>query len=158
FLALKAEDARRAAATFGAPVPLVLMNSFATRAATLAEVEARRRFGLAQDDLLTFDQTISLRLDPKGALFLELGEPGYYAPGHGDFFACIRASGVLANLMKRGVEVILFSNVDNLGATVEPTLIGHHILSRAAMSAEVTMKRRTASGAWDKGGAPALID
>src|SRR5262245_47250668 len=34
FLALKAEDARRANERWGAPVPLVLMNSFATEEAT----------------------------------------------------------------------------------------------------------------------------
>src|SRR5207247_1139881 len=36
--------------------------------------------------------------------------------------------------------------------------IGHHLESGADMTAEVTEKRRTASGQWDKGGAPCLVD
>jgi len=51
----------------------------------------------------------------------------------------------------------LFSNVDNLGATVEPIIIGQHLALGAELSAEVTAKRRTASGDWDKGGSPAKV-
>ncbi|MEO1339325.1 MAG: UTP--glucose-1-phosphate uridylyltransferase, partial [Myxococcota bacterium] len=86
------------------------------------------------------------------------GRPSYHAPGHGDFFRAIRVCGVLEKLQNRGIKYLLFSNVDNLGATVEPLVIGLHIRSGRAMTAEVTQKQRTASGAWDKGGAPALVD
>jgi UTP--glucose-1-phosphate uridylyltransferase len=158
FIALKAEDVRRTRDRFGAPVPLVLMNSFATEEATLAHLDAGRGFGLDPSDLLSFNQSIAVRLNPDGSLFIgDDGRPSLYAPGHGDFFRCIRASGVLGTLIQRGVEVVLFSNVDNLGATVDPVVIGHHLLLRAQMSAEVTAKRRTASGEWDKGGAPAKL-
>ncbi|MFO0722313.1 MAG: UTP--glucose-1-phosphate uridylyltransferase [Myxococcota bacterium] len=159
FIALKAEDTKKAAQRYGAPVPLVLMNSFATERASLDHVAAHGRFGLAERDLLSFAQSISLRLTHEAALFIgKDGLPSYYAPGHGDFFAGIRASGVLANLLGRGVRTILFSNVDNLGATVDPAVIGYHLRSGAEMSAEVTAKRKTASGEWDKGGAPAIVD
>jgi UTP--glucose-1-phosphate uridylyltransferase len=150
FVQLKLDDAQRAARKFGRPLPFVLMNSFATEAATAAH--------LAGEDTLAFSQTISIRMNPDGSLFIgDDGLPSYHAPGHGDFFGSIRSSGVLAELMRRGVESILFSNVDNLGATVDPTLLGHHLLSGKAMTVEVTEKRRTASGAWDKGGAPAKV-
>ena len=159
FIALKAEDVRRAGARFGRPVPLVLMNSFATAEATARHVAEHDRFGLGEAGLLAFDQTISIRMDPDGGLFIgDDGQPSYHAPGHGDFFACIRRSGVLDQLRSRGVRVLLFSNVDNLGATVDPVVIGHHLRSGATMTCEVTEKRRTASGAWDKGGAPALLE
>jgi UTP--glucose-1-phosphate uridylyltransferase len=158
FIALKADDVKRAAARYGARVPLVLMNSFSTDPGTRAHVEAHGGFGLASDDLLTFHQSISMRLTPEHELFVGAdGKPSYYAPGHGDFFRCIQASGVLATLRARGVETILFSNVDNLGATVDPLVLGHHLALDVDMSAEVTAKRRTASGEWDKGGAPAVV-
>ena len=159
FLALKGEDARRAATKFGKSVPLVLMNSFATQGATRNHTAEHERFGLAEDDVLEFEQSISIRMNPDGSLFItDEGQPSYHAPGHGDFFACIRRSGVLKTLMDRGIKYLLFSNVDNLGATINPTIVGRHILSGCEMSAEVTQKQRTASGAWDKGGAPALVD
>lgn len=159
FLALKAEDVRRAAEHYGQPIPLVLMNSFATSEATMADFETHRRHGLDRRQLLDFDQSISVRLNPDGSLFIGAdGRPSYHAPGHGDFFRCLRRSGVLATLRARGVTTVLFSNVDNLGATIDPTILGHHLTSGAAMSAEVTAKQRTASGAWDKGGAPCRAD
>lgn len=158
FIALKARDVRRAHERYGRPVPLVLMNSFATDAATWDHVNACDRFGLADDDLLSFTQSISVRLDESLGLFIgDDALPSYHAPGHGDFFSCIRRSGVLESLRRRGVRTLLFSNVDNLGATVDPAVIGHHILGKKPMTAEVTEKRRTASGAWDKGGAPARV-
>lgn len=159
FIALKARDVRRAHDAYGCAIPLVLMNSFATDEATRAHVDANERFGLAEEDLLYFTQTISVRLNEDLSLFIgDDGEPSYHAPGHGDFFGCIRSSGVLEKLRDRGVKYLLFSNVDNLGATIDPTVIGHHVLSSCPMTAEVTEKRRTASGAWDKGGAPAHVD
>lgn len=159
FIALKAEDVKRASERYGAPLPLVLMNSFATHDKTMVEAKAHSDFGLPEGDLLSFTQSISVRLTPEGELYVGADDkPSYHAPGHGDFFRCIRRSGVLQQLLDRGVEYILFSNVDNLGATVEPAVLGHHIQSKKAMTAELTEKRRTASGGWDKGGAAVTVD
>ena len=159
FIALKARDVSRAAERFGAPIPLVLMNSFATEDETRRHIDDHDGFGLAADDLLQFHQSISVRLTEGGDLFIaDDGRPSYHAPGHGDFFRAIRVSGTLERLRERGVSYLMFSNVDNLGATIDPLVIGHHIHSGKAMTAEVTQKRRTASGAWDKGGAPAVVD
>lgn len=159
FISLKAKDALHARARFGAPVPLVLMNSFATHASTLEHAAARGDFGLAQGDLLFFQQSVSIRMNEDGSLFIgDDGAPSYHAPGHGDFFRAIRRSGVLGQLRSRGVEHLLFSNVDNLGATIDPVIVGHHLAGGRPMTAEVTLKQRTASGAWDKGGAPAVVD
>lgn len=159
FLALKGEDALRAGRQFGKPVPLVFMNSFATQAKTQEHLAEHKHFGLAQTDMLEFTQSISLRMNPDGSLFIaDNGKPSYHAPGHGDFFRCIRNSGILKLLLDRGVKFVLFSNVDNLGATISPAIIGQHILSGGEMTLEVTKKQRTASGAWDKGGAPAQVN
>jgi UTP--glucose-1-phosphate uridylyltransferase len=158
FLALKAEDSIRAGAAFGRGVPFILMNSFATEAATMQHLAERDFLGLAAEDLLSFSQTISLRLRPDGTVFVDdRGAPSYYAPGHGDFFPCLRKSGLLAHLRARGVQTIWFSNVDNLGATIDPTILGAHLAHGADISVEVTAKRRGPNGAWDKGGAPARV-
>ena len=159
FLGLKARDVARAAARFGRTPPLVLMNSFATDAATTAHLHGHGRWGLAPEDILTFCQSISIRLTPHGELFVDgRGQPSYYAPGHGDFFRSIRESGVLARLRERGVRHLCFSNVDNLGATLDPVLIGHHVEQGWEMTLELTERRRDAGGAWDAGGAPVLVD
>ncbi len=159
FLSLKANDVLRAARRFSAPVPFVLMNSFATHEATLAHVAKKDRFGFNQSDLMSFQQSVSIRMNEDGSLFIgDDGKPSYHAPGHGDFFRAIRRSGVLETLRSRGVEYLLFSNVDNLGATVDPVIVGYHVAQDRPMTAEITQKQRTASGAWDKGGAPAIAN
>jgi len=159
FLALKIEDVRRARERFGRPLPFVTMNSFATAEATEAHLKEHDRFGLSEHEVLTFEQTIAVRLTPDGELFTDgRGQVSYYAPGHGDFFPCIRSSGVLKALRERGVQHILFSNVDNLGATIDPVVLGHHLRLGTTMTVEVTEKRKNAQGQWDKGGAPALVD
>ena len=157
FLQLKAEDVRHSQDDLGAAIPFVMMNSFATREATLTHFQDNHFFGLSEDDIYSYEQSISLRMNPDGTLYLdEKGTPSYHSPGHGDFFAGLRASGVMSALRDRGCKYILFSNVDNLGATIEPAIIGNHIASACSMTAELTERRKNSQGVWDKGGAPAL--
>ena len=159
FLKLKAEDVAHACKQYKTDIPFVLMNSFATKEATEQHFEEHQHFGLSTEDIYMFEQSISLRMNPDGSLFIgEDDKPSYHSPGHGDFFSGLKSSGVLAQLRNRGCKYILFSNVDNLGATIEPAIIGQHIASGAGMSAELTQRQRNAAGQLDKGGAPAIAD
>jgi len=152
FLEWKLLDAARAAQVVGAPVPFVVMNSFQTDAPTRAWFEERGGDGLP--DPIFFSQFISLRLRPDGSLFLDReGRPSPYGPGHGDFAFALRASGTLERLRERGVRLLALSNVDNLGARVDPAVLGLHRLRGRAMTAEVADKREG-----DAGGAPARLD
>lgn len=159
FLALKAEDARLAAAQLGGTVPLVLLNSFSTASLTRAHFEENSNFGLRKEDIVYINQTISVRLDLDGNPFFGAdGAPRYYAPGHGEFFDVLIASGAREHLLSRGVKWFTFSNVDNLGATLDPVIIGKHILSQKDMTVEVIEKRRNPQGQFDVGGSPVLLD
>lgn len=142
FLEWKLRDAAEAG------VPFAVMNSFATDAATRAFVEER---DLPEPLWLT--QSVLLRLTPHGELFEEEGMPSPYAPGHGDFLPSIRRSGLLTQLRARGVRTLMLSNVDNLGARVDPLVIGAHLRAGTPLTAEVTRKR-----AGDVGGAPVRVD
>jgi UTP--glucose-1-phosphate uridylyltransferase len=125
------------------------MNSFATDDAT-REFVAR----LDVPEPMFFAQSVSLRLNEDGSLFVDDdGTAAPYAPGHGDFVHSIRRSGTLAALRDRGVRYVLLSNVDNLGARVDPRVVGEHVVRGRPMTAEVTRKN-----AGDAGGAPALVD
>jgi UTP--glucose-1-phosphate uridylyltransferase len=67
----------------------------------------------------------------------------YAAPGHGDTLRRARDSGVVDALAARGVEHVLVSNVDNLGATLDPAVLGAHldaVDAGAAMSVEVVLR------------------
>jgi UTP--glucose-1-phosphate uridylyltransferase len=132
----------------GMSVPVALMTSFATDAAIREHVVER---GLGEP--LVFNQFVSLRLDEAGELFrAENGRPSLYAPGHGDLFEAMRRSGTLATLRDRGVRVVTVSNVDNLGARVDPVVVGAHLAAGQPLTCEVARKEG------DMGGAPVRVD
>jgi UTP--glucose-1-phosphate uridylyltransferase len=109
----------------GAPIPLLLMNSFATRDDTLAALE--RYPELALDGLpLDFVQGKVPKLLADGFEPVSW-EPDpaleWAPPGHGDVFTSLATSGTLDTLVERGYEYLFMSNSDNLGAVLEPRIL-----------------------------------
>jgi UTP--glucose-1-phosphate uridylyltransferase len=108
-----------------AAIPLLFMNSFATRDDTL---EALKRYPELEIEGLPLDfvqgkvpklladsfEPVSWDADPA----LE-----WAPPGHGDVFASLATSGVLTTLLERGYEYLFISNSDNLGAVLEPRIL-----------------------------------
>jgi len=153
FLALCVEDVLRAEQRTGGKVPLYLMNSFATDAATREHFDLHEQFGAEPERIHHFQQFVSLRMQPDGQLFrLQNGEISPYGPGHGDFPAAMRRSGCLQQFLRDGGRYLLVKNVDNLGARVDPAILGHHIQSGRSMTVELAPK-------WpeDQGGSPFLL-
>lgn len=151
FLDLKVADLARLAARTAGRVPCYLMTSFATDDAVraLAASMATERVPIE-----TFAQGISLRVTGDGAPFIEAdGSASPYAPGHGDLTFALRESGVMRRFREAGGEILAMSNVDNLGATLDPAIVGLHLERGAKITAEVVRKE-----AGDKGGAPARVD
>lgn len=129
-------------------VPIALMTSFATDD-TIREHVADRKLGSPT----VFSQFVSLRLEPGGELFREAdGRVSLYSPGHGDLFRALRRSGVLDAFRAQGVRTVTVSNVDNLGARVDPVVVGAHRAGRRPMTSEVARKEG------DAGGAPVRVD
>lgn len=130
-------------------VDLTLMTSFATDGA-IRDALAR----MARPAVSIAAQFASLRLRPDGSLFRDAeGAPSLYATGHGDLPDALRAAGVLARLRARGVRTVLMSNVDNVGATVDPVLFAMHQASAARISVELVAKVKG-----DRGGLPVSVD
>jgi UTP--glucose-1-phosphate uridylyltransferase len=108
----------------GARLPLVLMNSFSTRDASL-EALARHE-GVEVDVPLDFVQN---KVPKLLADELEPAEwpddPGleWAPPGHGDLYAALVTSGLLDELLGRGYRWAFVSNADNLGAVLEPRIL-----------------------------------
>jgi UTP--glucose-1-phosphate uridylyltransferase len=148
FLEAKLGQTARLEDALGCAIPVALMTSFATDDAIRAQVVER---GLGAP--LVFHQFVSLRLDKSGDLFRDAdGDPSLYAPGHGDLFRALRLSGALDDLRGRGVRVVIVSNVDNLGARVDPVVVGAHCLDGRPLTCEVARKEG------DMGGAPVRVD
>jgi len=123
----------------GAQVPLLLMNSFATREDTLAALERYpdlKRDGLPLDFVqgkvpkLLADslEPVSWPDDPA----LE-----WAPPGHGDVFTSLATSGMLDTLLEQGYEYLFLSNSDNLGAALEPRILDWFARERPPFLSEV---------------------
>jgi UTP--glucose-1-phosphate uridylyltransferase len=108
-----------------ARIPLLLMDSFATRDDTLEALERYAELkleGLPLDfmqgkvpKLLTDGfEPASWEADPK----LE-----WAPPGHGDVFTSLASSGMLDTLLEQGYEHVFLSNSDNLGAVLDPRIL-----------------------------------
>jgi UTP--glucose-1-phosphate uridylyltransferase len=109
----------------GAQVPLLLMNSFATRDDTLAALE--RYPELAVDGLpLDFLQGKVPKLLEDGYEPVEWpADPAleWAPPGHGDVYTALAGSGMLGELLERGYRYLFLSNSDNLGAVLDPRIL-----------------------------------
>lgn len=123
-------------------IDTTLMTSFATDEAL--------RDALAEAPVHFASQFISLRLNPDGSLFHDAdGALSPHAPGHGDLPAALRLSGTLDRLRAAGVRTVLISNVDNVGATLDPVLAALHRELGGTITVELVVKR-----AGDRGGIP----
>lgn len=132
---------------------LLLMNSFATDEKTEQHLEDINYLGHDSSKVHRFNQNISIRLTPSGALFHDAdGSVSLYAPGHGDLPTSIRR-GALQNFLGEGGKYLLMSNVDNVLANLDPLVIGAHIDSEAQMTVECV---QTKPGY--KGGMVARVD
>ncbi len=130
--------------------PLWLMTSLATDARLQAAIRDRR----STVDVATFEQDAALRLTPEGHIWLDQqGAPSIYATGHGDLASALTRSGLLDDFIQRGGRSIWISNIDNVGATVDALVLGHHIDAAKALTVELVDAR-----AGDRGGRPVLLD
>lgn len=152
FLDLKHADVRDTAARLGVSIPTYVMTSFATHDRIVQQVRDEK---LERDDakIVCFPQMVSVRLTTDGALFHEDGGVSPYATGHGDLTFALRRAGILGRFRRGGGKLLFMSNVDNLGATLDPAIIGAHLARGAKITAEVVRK-----DPGDKGGAPARVD
>ena len=108
----------------GARIPLVLMNSFATREDSLAAL--RRHDGIEADVPLDFVQNRvpKIRADDLMPVQWPANPDQEWAPpGHGDLYPALVASGMLERLVERGYRFAFVSNADNLGATLDPRIL-----------------------------------
>ena len=123
----------------GAKIPLLLMNSFATRDDTLAALEAYP--DLALEGLpLDFVQgkVPKLLADSLEPVTWEADPSLEWAPpGHGDVFTSLATSGMLDTLLERAYEYLFLSNSDNLGAVLEPRILTWFAREELPFAAEV---------------------
>ena len=140
FLDLLAEFVRGFRERTGVPLPVLFMNSFATREDTLRALE---HHDLAVDGLpLDFVQHRFPRIRARDGL--PFGDPdareAWAPPGHGNLYAALQGSGLLELLGGRGIRWVFVSNADNLGASPDPAILGWMACGGYEFVMEVTRK------------------
>jgi UTP--glucose-1-phosphate uridylyltransferase len=123
---------------FDARVPLVLMNSFATRDASLAAL--KRYDELPGEVPLDFVQNKEPKLRVEDLMPVEWPpnpDLEWCPPGHGDIYTALVTSGMLESLLEHGYEYAFVSNSDNLGAVLAPRILAWFASERAPFLMEV---------------------
>ncbi len=139
FLDLRRAEMRAVERRYGVAPALWLMTSHSTDAGI------RQALGddLDGQSIATFTQHLSLRVTPKGDVFFDKsGKPSEHAPGHGDLPDALRESGLLSAFVQRGGQVILMTNIDNMGGTLDSG--GHRLSPHERQSRDRRGRRQAA--------------
>jgi UTP--glucose-1-phosphate uridylyltransferase len=122
-----------------AGAPLILMNSFNTREETLRALQEYPELQgqevpldfvqhkvpkVRKDDLCPVHWPQDRRLE-------------WCPPGHGDIYAALMTSGALEAMLQHGYEYAFVSNADNLGAVLEPRILGYFVRQELPFMMEV---------------------
>jgi UTP--glucose-1-phosphate uridylyltransferase len=128
---------------YGARLPLIFLDSFNTRDATLEALQAYPT--LAVDgiplDMMQSEEPKLLQSDLSPATWPANPDLEWCPPGHGDLYPTLLDSGLLDLLIDKGFRYASASNGDNLGVAPSPVLAGWFARTGAPFAAEIT--RRT---------------
>jgi UTP--glucose-1-phosphate uridylyltransferase len=123
----------------GADIPLIFMDSFATRDDTLAALERYPELELEEIPIDFLQGKVpKLSADDLEPLGWE-DDPAleWAPPGHGDVYTSLTTSGLLDTLLERDYEYVFVSNSDNLGAVLEPRILTWFAREELPFAAEV---------------------
>ncbi len=149
FLDLTARQVLAVRSRCGSTIPLILMNSVHT--ANASEDILSRYPDLAHPVLPSgflqnrVPKILASDLAPAGGSGNDLA---WCPPGHGDLYTAIAASGLLERLLDQAIEYAFVSNADNLGAVLDPGILGFMV----AQGHDFVMEAADRSTADRKGG------
>lgn len=138
FLDLTAKQVISMREKYGQKVKFMLMNSFSTSEDTLNFFK-KNYPDLAAEDGLEMLQNKVPKLDAttfEPAVSASNKDNEWCPPGHGDLYAALVGSGRLDELLKAGYKYMFVSNSDNLGATLDLSILAHFATSKAPFMME----------------------
>lgn len=143
FLDIISKQILRVRSEFNAMVPLLFMNSERTRRDTLPVL--KKYPSLVHKDIpLDFIQSRVPKIREKDfapVTYLPDPELEWNPPGHGDIYYSLYLSKCLDTLLSSGYRYAFISNADNLGAELDPAILGYFISHNCSFLMEVA--RRT---------------
>lgn len=152
FLQISMEQIKHLQEEYKVKIPLVLMNSFNTDKDTkelLKKSEAIAKKSsdpFAHVDVFSFNQNQfpRLRIEKDGSLSVFpddfSDQEKFYPPGHGDVYQSFYTSPLFKQFVKEGRNICFLSNIDNLGATIEVSILNEFCERGLDFCMEVTPK------------------
>jgi UDP-glucose pyrophosphorylase len=125
-----------------ARIPLYIMTSPMNHEATREYFQSNDFFGLPAEDVMFFPQGVLPCLSPTGKILLEKPHACAMAPdGNGGIYPAMDKSGVLSDMIQRGIEHIHTFAIDNsLVRPADPAFIGYCITNKADCGNKVLWK------------------
>jgi UTP--glucose-1-phosphate uridylyltransferase len=119
-------------------VPLILMNSFATREDSLNLLkEYPDLWGDLPLDFIQHKAPKIAQSDLTPVTWPDNPELEWCPPGHGDIYTSLVTSGTLDALLDAGYEYAFVSNADNLGAVIDRAILGYFVVHQLPFMMEV---------------------
>ncbi len=143
FLDLIARQILAQRSRWASPIPFLMMNSYRTREDSIATLSAYPDLGA--DLPLDFLQNKVPRIDAESwepVVWEEDPDLEWCPPGHGDLYVALKCSGMLDRLLHRGIRYAFVSNADNLGAVLDPRILGWIAQERIPFVMEVATRTR----------------
>ena len=140
--------AQRAFCPPGVRIPWYIMTSPLNDSETRAFFKHHSNFGLDRHDVMFFPQGVLPSFDvATGKILLsDLHEPAVNPDGHGGSIRALMVSGAIADMKRRGIRHISYTQIDNpLVRVIDPTFLGLHAFapdSSAQMSSKMVAKAR----------------
>ncbi|MEX0777148.1 MAG: UTP--glucose-1-phosphate uridylyltransferase [Phycisphaeraceae bacterium] len=139
-----AEYIQNMQARHGVVIPWYIMTSPINHADTCAFFQQQGYFGLEPAHVMLFPQGMMPAIEMvAGKVLLEAKDAIALSPnGHGGSLKALYTSGTIADMKKRGIEQISYTQVDNpIVRVLDPLFIGLHALDQAQMSSKMLPKR-----------------
>ncbi|MEE9404460.1 MAG: UDPGP type 1 family protein [Algisphaera sp.] len=128
---------------YGATIPWYVMTSPINDAPTRAFFEEQNHFGLDPANVMIFPQAMMPAIDIAShkVLLKSKHELALSPNGHGGSLKALFTQGAIADMQKRGIEQISYTQVDNpIVRMIDPLFIGLHDLENAQMSSKMLPK------------------
>ncbi len=125
-------------------IPWYIMTSPINDADTRTFFEKHRYFGLNPHNVMMFPQAMMPAIDAAtGRALLESESSLALSPnGHGGSLKALWTSGAIADMRRRGIEQISYTQVDNpIVKVIDPQFLGLHALDGCEMSSKMLPKR-----------------
>ncbi|HEX2960064.1 MAG TPA: UTP--glucose-1-phosphate uridylyltransferase [Chitinispirillaceae bacterium] len=124
---------------YGFNIPLLLMNSFRTEEDSTALIAKYPELKTSIPLSFLQHKYPKILVDNfQPALFPQNPDLEWNPPGHGDLYTALITSGILTRLLESSYEYAFVSNIDNLGANLDPKILDYFASSGFSFLMEVT--------------------